>query len=44
MNPYRLRYYWGKLIAFFGICYRCRSFLNFTRNGQGICPCCGKRY
>lgn len=44
MNKYRRRYYWGKLIAVFGYCYKCRQALNWTRHGRGICPSCRKTY
>lgn len=40
----RAKYYLGKLCAFLGFCWRCRTALNFTRHGQGICPNCGHRY
>jgi predicted amidophosphoribosyltransferase len=42
--PYRIRYWLKKLAKIAGICFRCRSNLNFTRSGIGICPKCGLRH
>ena len=39
---YRLRYYWRTMVNFVGLCYRCGSPVNYTRNGKAICPKCGK--
>lgn len=41
---YRLRYYLKRACRFLGICYACRSPLNFTRSGAGVCPACGLRH
>lgn len=41
---YKLRYYLGKICKFLGFCRDCRSSLNYTRNGDGICPNCRKKY
>lgn len=42
----KYRYWTGKLGKLFGFCWACDSKLNFTRNGQGVCPNinCKKRY
>lgn len=39
---YRLRYYLRKATNFVGLCYRCGSFVNYTRSGRAVCPKCGK--
>ena len=41
---YRIRYWLGRICATLGFCRECRSRLFRTRNGQRICPCCGRRY
>ena len=41
---YRFRYYLGKVCKFLGFCRDCQAKLNFTRNGQGICCECSKRF
>lgn len=41
---YRLRYYAKKLFGLLGFCFRCRTRLNYTRSGVGICPRCGLRH
>lgn len=41
---FKLRYYLGKVCKFLGFCRDCRSTLNFTRHGQGVCPNCSKRF
>ena len=41
---YRLRYYAKKVCKFCGFCFRCRTTLNYTRSGVGICPKCGLRH
>ena len=41
---YRLRYYLGKVCKLLGFCRDCGSTLNFTKNGQGICPNCRHRF
>lgn len=40
----RINYYAGKVFKFFGLCWHCWCRLNYTRNGQGICPDCAKRF
>ncbi len=37
-------YCMGKIYKFFGRCYNCGEELNFTRNGQGVCPNCKRRW
>ena len=44
MLEYRFRYYLKKACKLLGFCYRCRSTLNFTRNGTGVCPRCSLRH
>jgi predicted amidophosphoribosyltransferase len=39
---YRMRYYWRKTILFIGLCPRCFTSVNFTRQGRPICPKCGR--
>jgi len=41
---YKLRYYWGKFLAFFGICRDCYSPVNTLPNGTKVCSNCRKRY
>jgi hypothetical protein len=41
---YRLRYYAKKLCKFCGFCFHCRTTLNYTRSGVGICPRCNLRH
>lgn len=40
----KLNYYMGKVYKLAGKCWNCGEYLNFTRHGQGVCPCCKKRY
>jgi hypothetical protein len=44
MLEYRFRYYLKKACKLLGFCFRCRSTLNFTRNGTGVCPRCALRH
>jgi len=41
---YKLRYYWGKILAFFGICRDCHYPLYTLPNGTRVCCNCRKRY
>jgi len=38
---YRLRYYWRKYLLALGRCPKCRTPVNYARNGRPICPACG---
>lgn len=40
--PYRINYYLKKFYNFFGVCDRCFTRVNYTRQGRAICPKCGK--
>jgi predicted amidophosphoribosyltransferase len=39
---FRFRYWVRQFWLALGLCHRCKTSLNFTRHGKGICPQCGR--